>query len=159
MDRQPAVFVMHSSSIRGLSSPLLKPQPVSFLTQGLWPDSASICSPELRYWKSTARTLLPIVWQAVNEHPSGTVRNFIRLQCRLVGGRETQIGSRRHSAARPETMDNARAFHRVVDFQRRCPLHSEVCCPSQRRRHSISAMILSKLMVFQLSEGSLSGIS
>lgn len=85
----------------------------------------------------------------VNEHPSGTVRNFMGLQSRLAKVREAQVGNKLHNAAKAETMGCARACRRVFDSQPRGRSRSAVWCPApakMRSSHSISAMVRSMFM-------------
>jgi hypothetical protein len=62
----------------------------------------------------------------VNEHPSGTVPNFMGLQSRLAKVREVQVGNKCRTAAKAETTGFARAFRRVFDSQPRDHLGSVV---------------------------------
>ena len=69
----------------------------------------------------------------VNEHPSGTVRNFIGLQSRLARVREIQVGNTRRIAAKAETTGYGQAPHRAFDWQPRGRLDSAVECPAPQR--------------------------
>jgi len=69
----------------------------------------------------------------VNEHPSGTVRNFMGLQSRQKKVREVQGGNRRHTAATAGTKGYARASRRASDSQPKGRWRSAVWYQALRR--------------------------